>query len=260
VRELDVIDAAGRRIKIYVDLKVGDKVGFGKVVKVSEERVELECMRCHHFYERAKSRLGSGVGGKVPLGYCGQDECLPSIWYRMLRSVHIGMVSRCHNPKSKDFTRYGGRGLEVCEEWRFDVYSFIAFALDNGWKPGLQIDREENSEGYTPENCRFVTNKVNSRNTRSNRLITLHGKTQTRAEWAEEYDVDYFLLRGRLKKGWTIEQALTKPIQKQTRDKQPPTPKPRPRITKTSTPSPQDNPSASRPRLRTQRPRLSDHE
>lgn len=78
--------------------------------------------------------------------------------------VLSGMVYRCHNPKSRAFPRYGGRGIVVCEEWKRKPVLFVRWALSNGWKPGLTIDRRNNDGNYEPTNCRFVSRQENNDN------------------------------------------------------------------------------------------------
>lgn len=75
------------------------------------------------------------------------------------------MRARCYNPKNKSYHRYGGRGIVICDEWRTGNYdNFIKWALINGFEIGLDIDREDNDGNYTPSNCRFVSQTVNTRN------------------------------------------------------------------------------------------------
>lgn len=83
-----------------------------------------------------------------------------------LYKIWDGMKQRCHNPNNHAYEYYGARGIHVCDEWMNDAESFINWALENGWEPGLEIDRKNNEEGYNPENCRCVTHKVNMNNTR----------------------------------------------------------------------------------------------
>ena len=78
----------------------------------------------------------------------------------------IGIIQRCYNPKRQNYPRYGGRGITVCQEWLDDKKAFIDWAQENGFKRGLQIGRIDNSLGYNPENCTWITNKENSLNTR----------------------------------------------------------------------------------------------
>lgn len=83
--------------------------------------------------------------------------------------VWIHMHSRCYNKNCKDFHRYGGRGIIVCEEW---IKSFSTFLKDMGKKPfpKAQIDRIDNDGNYEPENCRWVTNTINSWNKPTTKL------------------------------------------------------------------------------------------
>lgn len=80
------------------------------------------------------------------------------------------MIRRCYHEKSREYKWYGGRGILVCEEWRTNADAFVSWCLENGWKRGLEIDREDNNDGYSPENCRFVTHAKNSRNRQSTTL------------------------------------------------------------------------------------------
>ena len=79
------------------------------------------------------------------------------------------MLNRCYNPENKQYPRYGGRGILVCEEWG-TYEAFYDWAKSSGWKPELQIDRCDNDKGYCPENCRFVTCRQNNRNRCNNKL------------------------------------------------------------------------------------------
>lgn len=77
------------------------------------------------------------------------------------------MKSRCYNPNNNDYKNYGGRGIQVCDEWRYSLQYFHDWCMSNGWQKGLQIDRIDVNGDYEPSNCRFVTNKVNANNKRN---------------------------------------------------------------------------------------------
>ena len=83
-----------------------------------------------------------------------------------LWQVWQGMKKRCYNSNCKAFPNYGSRGIRVCIKWKGNVKSFYNWAMANGWKEGLEIDRIDNDGNYHPDNCRFVTRKVNCNNQR----------------------------------------------------------------------------------------------
>ena len=95
-----------------------------------------------------------------------------------------------------------------------DVGMFIEWGEKNGYHPGLEIDRRNNDREYSPENCRFVTRKVNNRNKRTSRFVTAMGQTKTIAEWLEDPQtaVSEGTLRRRIGKlKWDSERAITTP-------------------------------------------------
>ena len=117
---------------------------------------------------------------------------------------------RCLNPDYKYFYLYGERGISVCEEWlgKDGQKNFREWAVNNGYEKGLTIDRIDNNKGYSPDNCRWVTAKEQSYNRRSNKLITIHGKTQTVTEWAKETGIPIGTLQNRLRYGWEEDRLL----------------------------------------------------
>jgi transposase-like protein len=81
-----------------------------------------------------------------------------------LYTVYVNMKSRCYNNKIRLYPRYGGRGITVCREWRESPKAFFEWAMGNGHKKGLRLDRIDNDGNYCPENCRFVTQEINVQN------------------------------------------------------------------------------------------------
>jgi hypothetical protein len=78
-----------------------------------------------------------------------------------LYSTWKGMRERCSNPKQRYWHRYGGRGIFVCKEWD-NFQTFKEWAIQQGWCKGLQVDRIDEDDGYSPDNCRIVTCKENN--------------------------------------------------------------------------------------------------
>lgn len=110
------------------------------------------------------------------------------------------MVRRCENENNKRFHRYGGRGITVCDEWH-SFENFYNWAMRNGYKVGLTLDRKDNDRGYGPENCRWVENLAQQNNKTNNHYITYNGVTHSRAEWSRLLDVNYESLRYKVSRG-----------------------------------------------------------
>ena len=128
------------------------------------------------------------------------------------RLYHIwqSMKARCFSNYYKNYSCYGGRGITVCEEWKNDFMQFYEWAIKNGYKENLTIDRIDVNGNYEPSNCRFITIKEQNRNKRNNVKIYYNGQEKCISEWAELFGIKKGLLYGRLKRGWPIERALNK--------------------------------------------------
>lgn len=130
-----------------------------------------------------------------------------------LNSVWKGIKGRCYNEKSTQYKDYGGCGITMCDEWKNDFQAFYVWAIANGWEKGLDIDRRENDGIYEPNNCRFVTRKINNSNKRTNKLLEFNGLTKSLCEWAEQYGLQRKLLHQRIFiYKWSIERALTEAV------------------------------------------------
>lgn len=125
-----------------------------------------------------------------------------------LYDVWITMIRRTIDPGFKDWRLYGGKGITVCARWRD---SAEAFASDIGRRPSPRhtLDRIDSNGNYCPENCKWSTPKEQARNMSRNVFIEYNGQRLTIAEWAERAGLKYMTVFQRLKRGWTIEAALT---------------------------------------------------
>lgn len=101
-----------------------------------------------------------------------------------LYNIYFCMTRRCYDPKSKSYPRYGAVGVSVCDEWRNSVEKFMNWALENGYKDSLSIDRINGNLGYSPENCRWATHEEQQNNLKSNRRESFNGELLTIAQIA----------------------------------------------------------------------------
>ena len=102
-----------------------------------------------------------------------------------LKRIFKGMKGRCYNKKLKDYRWYGAKGIKVCDEWLDNPKSFEDWALSNGYKKGLSIDRKNELKDYSPENCRWITLSDNAKYKSTTRIIEVDGIEHTGREWPE---------------------------------------------------------------------------
>ena len=149
---------------------------------------------------------------KYRIKHGGRHERLYHTW--------IGMRKRCRDPKDKDYGNYGGRGINICDEWYNDYAAFRSWASSNGYSEGLTIDRIDVNGDYCPDNCRWATLSEQGRNKRCNKLIEINGEVKTLADWCDIYHMPYYPVHQRIHiRGWDAERALTTPIQKRKSSK-----------------------------------------
>ena len=121
-----------------------------------------------------------------------------------------GMKERCEKPNHQEYHRYGGRGISFCPEWS-DFNTFKEWALSNGYRKGLMIDRIDNNGNYSPDNCKWSDWLEQANNKINNHFIDYNGQIKTLAEWARFFNMPYSMLRSRIYDGWSIERAFNTP-------------------------------------------------
>lgn len=116
------------------------------------------------------------------------------------------MRCRCLSEHHEASHRYKGRGITICDRWS----EFLPFFEDMGNRPeGTTLDRIDNDKGYFKENCRWATMKEQQNNRRGLKLITFKGQTMTIQNWGNTIGMSPNNIASRLRKGWSVEDALT---------------------------------------------------
>lgn len=173
---------------------------------------QCDCGNQSIVYDSSLRTGGTKSCGCLRREVAGDKARTHGLSHSRLRNVWRLMLERCTQENNKSYYLYGGKGITVCDEW----HNFLAFAewsFANGYKDGLTIDRIDSNKNYCPENCRWVTRKVQNNNTNRNHLITWNGRTQTMAQWAEETGLPYSTIKSRINKhGWDIGRALSTPV------------------------------------------------
>lgn len=122
-----------------------------------------------------------------------------------LYTIWQGMKNRCYNTRAEPYQNYGDRGIIVCDEWKSDFMTFYNWAINNGYRDNLTIDRVDNNKNYSPDNCRWTNSKMQNRNTRHIRNITINNETQCLSELCEILNIKRGTVYARLQHNWDIE-------------------------------------------------------
>ena len=131
-------------------------------------------------------------------------------------ACYRAMLNRCLSPLNDHYHHYGGRGITVCARWQGEN-GYANFIEDMGERPSnkLTIERLDVNGNYEPSNCEWGTRKQQGRNRRTNRNVTIAGRTQCVSAWAEEIGIDHASFWQRLAKGWPEERLLLPNMQPQ---------------------------------------------
>lgn len=190
---------------------------FGRLVVLREagrqrRRVLWECLcDCGNYCNVISTNLTTG--NTLSCGCIANKYSYTQSHKTRLYSIWRGIKQRCLNPNSPEYHRYGGRGITICKEWENDFGAFKRWASANGYQDNLTIDRINNNQGYTPDNCRWSTKLEQSNNMERNILWTYKGETKTITEWSKCVGIKRHTLYLRYRNGWTIEKMLTTPLQ-----------------------------------------------
>lgn len=131
-----------------------------------------------------------------------------------LYNIWTTMKARCLSTKSKAYPIYGKRGITICDEWKENYPQFKKWAIEQGYKKGLTLERIDNNGPYNPQNCTWASRTIQANNRRNNRLISFNGKTLTMAQWSKRTGIKQHTLRRRIVAGWPIDEALSGELRK----------------------------------------------
>lgn len=168
-------------------------------------RYTVQCVKCGHIQNKSPAAVVERKSqcencGKQTINHNTNGYCGTPIYQR-----YMSILARIRQHKHY-------KNVKMCDEWLYDFTAFRDWALANGFSPELTIDRIDNSKGYSPDNCRWVDAKAQANNRTSNKIYTYKGETMTAAQICDKYSIRRDLLYGRLRAGWSIEDAVEKPV------------------------------------------------
>ena len=150
-------------------------------IKSGNQVYLCQCPRCGRVVEMYAAHYYRGSSS------C---HCIDSRNNRLYR-IWTNMKSRCNNPNFPSYRYYGARGIKVCDEWKDNFLIFESWALANGYRDDLSLDRVDNNGNYEPSNCRWATLREQAGNKSNNVMITINGETKHLREWCRYLNLNY---------------------------------------------------------------------
>ncbi|KAA0770785.1 hypothetical protein DN392_22740 [Bacillus sp. BB51/4] len=210
-------DLTGKKFKMFTVLELSnEKDKNGK----KKWKCQCECGEIRYILaqdlmqEKGQKSCGCIVKDRVR-----EAQTTHGMSKHRLYGIWDAMKGRCYRETHESYMYYGGRGIKVCEEWKNSFENFMNWALSNGYKDDLTIDRIDVNGNYEPSNCRWETMKEQANNRRPHKRknvkqITFDEKTMSLDDWSKETGINVCTLRQRINNGWSIEKALTTPARK----------------------------------------------
>jgi hypothetical protein len=218
------VTVSGRKSKLP-PIAIGDRFGRWTVTgEMTRERGPkgdpyylFPCV-CDCGTRKSVDRLSLRSGASRSCG-CLRAELGHERWYRhgtepkRLYACWNHMIARCESPNATHYEYYGGRGISVCPEWRSSFIAFRDWAMANGYRDDLTIERKRVNGDYEPDNCEWIPQADQVWNKRTTRFVEAFGEVRPLGLWArdERCTVTYGTLSNRLRRGWTPEDAIATP-------------------------------------------------
>jgi len=192
----------GQRLEQDMQEKAGHII-HGTRTERSTTYYDLECKKCG----LRSWRTGGFLKAKAQCPACSGGR-----WYHKARGYGDDPLFKRYwiiKRRLKSHPEYSH--VTMCKEWEQDFLAFRAWALNHGYRSDLTIDRIDNSKGYSPDNCRWVTLKQQANNRRSNVRIDYDGKSMTLSELADYSMLPKNTVKLRYEHGWSLDDIVKTP-------------------------------------------------
>lgn len=149
--------------------------------KIIYTRKRHKTISCHHYYSKHYK-------------ISNEDKIT------RLTNIYYLMISRCYNKKCKDYKFYGYKGIKICDEWLENYYNFQNWAINNGYKDDLTIDRIDVNKNYEPSNCRWITRSNNCRFKSTTNYIEVNNIVMSGRQWSKKLNKGINYINNMIKK------------------------------------------------------------
>lgn len=189
------------------DFYIGQHFGHLTVVDATVKYIETKTNRlkavmcecdCYNHTRKLVSIYHLASGHTTSCG-CVRNQT-HKLSHTKIYQQYYGMRKRCEYPKNNEYERYGGRGIRVCQEWMDSFESFYDWAIANGYKEGLSVERIDNDGDYSPSNCRLIPMSEQQQNKSNSIHLSYKGCCYGLKKWAEVTGIKYTTLLKRYHK------------------------------------------------------------
>lgn len=208
---------------------------FNRLTFIEPDRIHQSPKGYRNLYWLLKCECGNSTVKKstsVKSGYAKSCGCLQREMTSKARRTHgdsdsrlyyvwENMRKRCYKPNSDRYKNYGARGIKVCDEWKDDYGAFMKWALSNGYKDNLTIDRNDVNGNYTPENCSWIPMAEQAKNRTTNKWIYINDQKLSPTDIEEKYNIPVKTVYARIARGDEGE-AVARPLGKRQFSKRQP--------------------------------------
>lgn len=190
-KKLDVKEAFETPLVRPEKIIIGGIYGDFKVLEVDNSihknrsiYYKCECIKCNNVTVRDAYQIKKNR-------QCFACTTIHKIPDSRLYSIYRNMKYRCYSKNNKRYKDYGGRGIIICKDWLIHPENFYNWAINNGYRDDLTIDRIDNDGNYEPNNCRWITPKKQANNRRTNKFINISGNKYSIKEFSEQFNISY---------------------------------------------------------------------
>ena len=217
--KIDVNSLIGQKFhQLTITQYLGSFNGINKVVAICDCGVEKE-FRLGNIIGNGKTKSCGCFNKKVTAERNTKLLTKHGLTGHPLMSVYNSMKSRCYDITDVQYKNWGAKGVRMCKEWLDNPKVFYDWAMENGWKKGLQIDKDKLATTkpgllYSPEFCCFLTAKENACYKSNSIMLEYNGQTKSISEWADVLNIPYKLLESRYNYGWDAKKMFETPLKK----------------------------------------------